>query len=84
MLVGTGLIGLGLLLASVAVSVRRALTLALTPGGAVLPLLLLTVMLVRSVTGNTFESFQGLETVSFLWLALSLGDAGRAWREEPA
>jgi O-antigen ligase len=83
-LVGTGLIGLGLLLASVAVSVRRALTLALTPGGAVLPLLLLTVMLVRSVTGNTFESFQGLETVTFLWLALSLGDAGRAWREEPA
>ncbi|HKQ01820.1 MAG TPA: O-antigen ligase family protein [Actinomycetes bacterium] len=82
-LVGTGLIGLGLLLASVAVSVRRAVTLALSPGGAVLPLLLLTVMLVRSVTGNTFESFQGLETVTFLWLALSLGDAGRAWREEP-
>jgi hypothetical protein len=41
-------------------------------------------MLVRSVTGNTFESFQGLETVTFLWLALSLGDAGRAWREEPS
>ncbi|HEV3464559.1 MAG TPA: O-antigen ligase family protein [Actinomycetota bacterium] len=82
-LVGTGLIGLGLLLASAAVSVRRALTLALTPGGAVLPLLLLTVMLVRSVTGNTFESFQGLETVTFMWLALSLGDGGRAWREEP-
>jgi O-antigen ligase len=82
-LVGTGLIGLGLLLASAAVSVRRALTLALSPGGAVLPLLLLTVMLVRSVTGNTFESFQGLETVTFLWLALSLGDAGQAWREEP-
>jgi O-antigen ligase len=82
-LVGTGLIGLGLLLASVAVSVRRALTLALSPGGAVLPLLLLTVMLIRSVTGNTFESFQGLETVTFLWLALSLGDGGRAWREEP-
>jgi O-antigen ligase len=83
-LVGTGLIGLGLLLASAAVSVRRAVTLALSPGGAVLPLLLLTVMLVRSVTGNTFESFQGLETVTFLWLALSLGDGGRAWREEPA
>jgi len=82
-LVGTGLIGLGLLLASAAVSVRRALTLALSPGGAVLPLLLLTVMVVRSVTGNTFESFQGLETVTFLWLALSLGDGGRAWREEP-
>jgi O-antigen ligase len=82
-LVGTGLIGLGLLLASAAVSMRRAITLALSPGGAVLPLLLLTVMLVRSVTGNTFESFQGLETVTFLWLALSLGDGGRAWREEP-
>jgi O-Antigen ligase len=82
-LVGTGLIGLGLLLAAAAVSVRRALTLALSPGGAVLPLLLLTVMLVRSVTGNTFESFQGLETMTFMWLALSLGDGGRAWREGP-
>jgi O-antigen ligase len=82
-LVGTGLVGLGLLGAAVVVSVRRALTLALRPGGALLPLLLLAVMGVRSVTGNTFESFQGLETVTFLWLALSLGDGGRAWLERP-
>jgi O-antigen ligase len=84
-LVGTGLVGLALLAAAAAVSLRRALTLALDPRGAILPLLLVVVMLVRSVTGNTFESFQGLETVTFMWLALSLGDGGRAWRaEEPA
>jgi O-antigen ligase len=83
-LVGTGLIGLALLAAAAAVSLRRALTLALDPLGSILPLLLLVVMLVRSATGNTFESFQGLETVTFMWLALSLGDGGRAWREEPA
>jgi O-antigen ligase len=83
-LVGTGLVGLALLAAAAAVSLRRALTLALDHRGSILPLLLLVVMLVRSVTGNTFESFQGLETVTFMWLALSLGDGGRAWREEPA
>jgi O-antigen ligase len=82
-LVGTGLVGLALLAAAAAVSLRRALTLALDHRGSILPLLLLVVMLVRSVTGNTFESFQGLETVTFMWLALSLGDGGRAWREEP-
>ena len=82
-LVGTGLVGLALLAAAAAVSLRRALTLALDHRGSILPLLLLLVMLVRSVTGNTFESFQGLETMTFLWLALSLGDGGRAWREEP-
>jgi O-antigen ligase len=83
-LVGTGLVGLALLAAAAAVSLRRALALALDPRGSILPLLLLVVMLVRSATGNTFESFQGLETVTFMWLALSLGDGGRAWREEPA
>jgi hypothetical protein len=82
-LVGTGLIGLGLFLAALLVSLRRALALALGRHRVIVPLLLLLVLTVRSLTGNTFESFQGLETVLFLWLALSLGDAGRAWWSEP-
>jgi O-antigen ligase len=83
-LVGTGLLGLALLAAALAISLHRAITLALDHRGSILPLLLIVVMLVRSFTGNTFESFQGLETVTFMWLALSLGDGGRAWLEEPA
>jgi O-antigen ligase len=82
-LVGTGLIGLGLFLASLLVSLRRALALALGRRGATVPLLLLLVLSVRGLTGNTFESFQGLETVLYLWLALSLGNAARAWLAEP-
>ena len=82
-LVGTGLIGLGLLAAMLLMCLRRALRLALDRRGAILPLLLLVVLSVRSITGNSFESFQGLETVVFLWLALSLGDGGRVWRQEP-
>jgi O-antigen ligase len=83
-LVGTGLVGLGLLLAADLICLRRALQLALDRWGSILPLLLLTVLQVRSITGNSFESFQGMETVVFLWLALSLGDGGRAWRAAPA
>jgi hypothetical protein len=82
-LVGTGLIGLGLFLAALLVSLWRALALALGRHWVIVPLLLLLVLTVRSLTGNTFESFQGLETVLFLWLALSLGDAGRAWWSHP-
>jgi O-antigen ligase len=82
-LVGTGLIGLGLFLAALLVSLRRAAALALGRHRVIVPLLLLLVLSVRSATGNTFESFQGLETVLFLWLALSLGDAGRAWWSAP-
>jgi hypothetical protein len=65
------------------ICLRRALRLALDRGGSILPLLLLVVLSVRSITGNSFESFQGLETVVFLWLALSLGDGGRVWRQAP-
>jgi O-antigen ligase len=82
-LVGTGLVGLGLLAATLLICLRRALRLALDRRGAILPLLLLVVLSVRSITGNSFESFQGLETVVFLWLALSLGDGGRVWRQAP-
>jgi O-antigen ligase len=81
-LVGTGLVGLGLLAGATLVGLRRAYQLALDRWRLILPLLLLTVLLVRSITGNSFESFQGLETVVFLWLIFSLGDAGRMWRPQ--
>jgi O-antigen ligase len=72
-LVGTGLLGLALLALSFLVSVWRALVEALRPNGWIAPAVLLAVISVRSLTGNTFESFQ-YEALIFLWLALSLRD----------
>jgi O-antigen ligase len=72
-LVGTGLVGLALLALSFLVSLRRALLEALRPHGWVVPAVLLAVIGVRTLTGNTFESFQ-YEALIFLWLASSLRD----------
>ncbi len=71
-LVGTGVIGLVLLFSSFLIAYKRAYLRALRSTDLV-PVLLLTVLGVRSLTGNTFEtfSFQGL---IFLWLALDLSD----------
>ncbi len=71
-LVGTGVIGIVLLFSSFLIAYKRAYFRALRSSDLV-PVLLLTVLAVRSLTGNTFEtfSFQGL---IFLWLALDLSD----------
>jgi O-antigen ligase len=71
-LVGTGLIGLSLLSLSFVISCKRAFARALRSGDLV-PVLLLTVLAVRSITGNTFESFN-YQAMIFLWLALALRD----------
>jgi O-antigen ligase len=71
-LVGTGLIGLALLALSFLVTYRRALFKALRAGDLV-PVLLLTVLAVRSITGSTFEVFS-YQAMIFLWLALALSD----------
>lgn len=71
-LVGTGLIGLALLGLSFLVTFRRAFVKALRSGDLV-PVLLLTVLAVRSITGNTFESLSQ-QAMIFLWLALALPD----------
>jgi O-antigen ligase len=71
-LVGTGIIGVALLGASFLVSFGRAIPLA-RHGGRLAPLLLLTVIAVRSFTGATFESFSHIALI-YLWIALSLDD----------
>jgi O-antigen ligase len=71
-LVGTGVIGTALLALVFLITVGRAIGEA-RGGGRVAPLLLLTVLAVRSVTGPTFESFHYTALI-FLWLTLSMED----------
>jgi hypothetical protein len=54
-LVGTGLVGVALLASSVLVTCVRAFGAAIRADGRVVPLLLLIILLVRSITGPTFE-----------------------------
>jgi O-antigen ligase len=72
-LVGTGVVGIGLLVASLVTLVRRSLVEALRPSGRLLPLLLLGTIFVRSLTGATIEIF-GSTALLFLALALSFRD----------
>jgi O-antigen ligase len=72
-LVGTGIVGAGLLAGALLITLRRALGEALKPGGRLVPLLLLTMITVRSVTGTTFEVFDPV-AILFLAIALSLPD----------
>jgi O-antigen ligase len=73
-LVGTGVIGLALLILSFLVTCRRAIVEAARSGDLV-PVLLLTVLGVRSVTGSTFEILS-YQAIIYLWLAISLPDEG--------
>jgi O-antigen ligase len=71
-LVGTGLIGVTVLALSFLTTVRRSVV-AARRDAWVAPLLLLTVLGVRSVTGQSIESFNW-SLMLFLWIALSLPD----------
>jgi O-antigen ligase len=79
-LVGTGVIGVALLSLSFLVTFKRAFVRALRSGDLV-PVLLLAVTAVRSITGNTFEIFN-YQAMVFLWLALSLSDPGEQGYED--
>jgi O-antigen ligase len=72
-LVGTGLIGLALLTLSFLVTCKRAFVTARRSGDLV-PVLLLAVLGVRTITGNTFETLLSFQAIIFLWLALALSD----------
>jgi hypothetical protein len=72
-LVGTGLIGTFLLAAAVLIVLRRALWEALSPTGLLAPMLVLTMMLVRSITGTTFET-PGGGSLILLIFAMLLSD----------
>jgi O-antigen ligase len=76
-LVGTGILGTTLLALAFLITVGRAIREA-RGAERVAPLLLLTVLAVRSVTGPTFESFL-YTALLFLWLTISMEDF-RGWR----
>jgi O-antigen ligase len=71
-LLGTGLIGITLLMASFLILFARAAREAFSAQGRIVPLLLLVVLSVRSLTGSTFEQMGG--GLLFLVLALSFRD----------
>lgn len=72
-LVGTGLIGITLLGASFLVTSMRSFREARDRGGSIVPILLLALLSVRSVTGSTFEEF-GTFALLFGVLALRARD----------
>jgi O-antigen ligase len=71
-LLGTGIIGTGLLFIAFVVTAWRALREARVRRW-ITPLLLMTVLGIRSITGPTFESFF-LTALAFMWLMISLDD----------
>jgi O-antigen ligase len=72
-LVGTGLVGLAFLGSAFLVLMWRTLREALSPGGRVVPLVVMTVIAVRSFTGTTFEA-SGRSLVLVLAFAYALRD----------
>jgi O-antigen ligase len=76
-LVGTGVVGVALLAASYLVVLRRAFRSAVAPTGRVVPLVVLIVIAIRSVTGTTFEA-SGRSLLTLLVFALVLNDS-RPW-----
>ena len=72
-LVGTGLVGASLILAAFLITFRRSWAEARSPAGSVIPALLMTILLVRSLTANTFESF-GFEALLFMTVCVWLSD----------
>lgn len=78
-LVGTGLVGASLILAAFLITFRRSWAEARSPIGSVIPALLMTIVLVRSLTANTFESF-GLEALLFMTVCIWMTDDAEARR----
>jgi O-antigen ligase len=72
-LVGTGLIGLALLASAFLITMSRAVREARRLGGLVVPLLLLGLFAVRSITGPTFE-VAGSDALVLMTLALLFKD----------
>jgi O-antigen ligase len=69
-LVGTGLIGLSLLAATVGLCLYRGYLQAVR-GGRLAPILVLSVLAVRSVTGSSFETF-GMESMLFMAMLMAV------------
>jgi len=86
-LVGTGIIGIAFLAAATLTVARRAFAEASHRGGRLVPIVMVVTLLIRSLTGSTFEVFGApylLMLVLGVWLPnRSLVEAGRRW-ERPA
>lgn len=78
-LVGTGLVGTALLAAFFLTMLGRSLSEAIQPAGRIVPLLLVSVIGVRSITGTTFEA-SGRTMLIMLTMALVLNDLRRHGR----
>lgn len=76
-LVGTGVVGVMLLVACLGLVLVWAFREARRPGGQTTALMLLVVLTVRSFTGSTFETFSFLAMV-FLWIASSVEEWPRS------
>jgi hypothetical protein len=72
-LVGTGVLGVTALAIFVLISLRRAFIQASMPQGRIVPLLILMTIVVRSFTGDTFES-GGLYCLITLVFVMGLRD----------
>lgn len=82
-LVGTGLVGFGLLASCLVLTFRWALRAARAPGGPLVPLALVTVLTVRSLTSNALEAFY-FESFLLMAIAASLPSRLPAWNPAPA
>ena len=69
--VGTGVAGTVLLVLALLIAIKRGIRAGAR--GDLVPLLLLIAIAIRSITGNTIESYR-IATLLFLWAALSLKD----------
>jgi O-antigen ligase len=73
-LVGTGVVGAALLAASVLVAWRRSIAEGLRRDGRIVPALLMTLLVVRSLTASTLGIF-GPEVLLLLSISLTLPDS---------
>lgn len=81
-LVGTGVVGLGLLASSLLIALVRALREAMWADGRIVPFLLLVSLLIRSLTGPTFE-VAGSGSLMLMTVMLLLRDRARAAPDGP-
>jgi O-antigen ligase len=70
-LVGTGIVGVAMILLALAWAWRHAVRAARGPDRWILPIVLVSLITVRSITGTTIEVF-GFDVLVFLWLSLAL------------
>jgi O-antigen ligase len=73
-LVGTGVVGAALLVASLLVALRRSVAEGLRRSGRIVPALLITLLVVRSLTASTLGIF-GPEVLLLLSISLTLPDS---------